>query len=673
MATIHRRRTRKVAKKSGNTEEWDEAPTDAAGKDFYSFVNHSWHKRTEIPSYVSSFGVSEEIEDRLNTVLWREIESCLRGGSPSHDALEKAHRSAIGIFAKSCLDPAVQFKSIDTLKRLLSDKGGLTPCVAAARRLGKTIRLGIPTLLDFSVDVKAGGDKQRATDYLIYIDAGRFGLPSLEYYKSARVSSAYVACIDAVCKKLNLGDSFSPAIRDEVTLWKALDVSAESGLESKRYTWPALRKAYPHIPWVDLMIAYGCNETLLKGVLLEVGDPLWLEVIDKLFKEEAAAVGAGGKISCLLALHTLVHALPFLPPPFDTIHSAFFEGVLEGQEKKYPQRVLALETIKEFLADSLAYLYVKSHIVGGTHPDPDFKGESTQFVRTLVAAAAKAIKNAKWISESATAEAERKLASMRLSVGYSTGKLREPPTKVPLRPDTFLENIYQLQSEKVDRRLLRLKRGVPADYWDEPPFLVNAYYYHSSNEIVIPAANFCPPFYKRQGRGGPVTTAWNYGGLGAAIAHEITHAFDSQGQGLNSRGRKRIWWSRKDRRHLKHRQARLVDIYSAAGVNGKATLDENIADLGGLEIALEALKGGLGPSVSLEALRSFFTSYAVSWRTEEKAAKKKQRLLADKHSPVEERVNRIVSQFDEWYDAFDVKSNAALYRSPRSRLHLFRE
>jgi predicted metalloendopeptidase len=385
-----------------------------------------------------------------------------------------------------------------------------------------------------------------------------------------------------------------------------------------------------------------------------VSNPPWLAALDALCSK-------GGGLGGLVALHCLVHGLPYLPPPFDALHSSFFEGVLEGQTRKLPQHVLALDAIKEHLPAALGALYVARHVPAG------FRAQATQFVRRIRDAAAVAVARSQWLSGAARAEAGRKLAAMRLSVGYADLRPEGAGARA-LRPDTFLENIYTLHSEKVDRLLGRLEHGMPGDSWDDAPFLVNAYYYTNTNEIVIPVANFSEPFFRAGGAGG--TGAWNYGGLGAAIAHEITHAFDTDGQQLNSRGRKRQWWSARNQRGLRHRQGRLMAIYDAEGINGKATLDENLADLGGLEIALAAAKAA-GVLETPAAVREFFTAYAVSWRTKEQGAKKRQRLLADKHAPVEARVNLIVSQFDEWYEAFGVGPSCRLYREPRTRLHLF--
>jgi putative endopeptidase len=599
--------------------------------------------------------VSEEIEATVDAALWREVEAAMRTSKGSgvrfSGSAGEVHRSAISTLARSCLNPAVQGNNVVTLKVLLGDLIGgaeAMPALAPSFHLGGILRRGIPSLFEFNVDVRYGGKKTDPADYRVYIDPGRFGLPSFEYYKQVSTVKAYVSCVDRCCRLLGL-PSVSPAIKVEAALYGKLEAALEHKPDSISCSWASLQSRYPKIPWTDILILHGSSLERCRTTTFEVSKPLWLEALNAAWSDVSLE---------LLALHALIHGLPYLPPPFDAIHSEFFERVLAGQSSKTPQRVLAMNTLKEVLPDALAYVYVRNSVPSR------LKGEATRFVETIVSAAQEAIKEADWMSAAAKKEAARKVGAMELCVGYSEPKIHEKPVYPLLDPDAFLENIYRLAARKVDMRLARLEHGVPAAYWDEPPFSVNAYYYHSMNEIVIPAANFVRPFYK--GAGAPAA-AWNFGGLGAIIAHEITHAFDSQGQDINSRGRKRMWWSTSDRRGLQHRQRRLVDLYSVGGVNGKATLDENIADLGGLDIALRALHGS---PPSKQALRDFFAAYAVSWRTKEKEEKKKQRLLADKHAPVEYRVNMIVSQFDEWYEAFGVTDSHALYRAPRSRIHL---
>jgi putative endopeptidase len=214
---------------------------------------------------------------------------------------------------------------------------------------------------------------------------------------------------------------------------------------------------------------------------------------------------------------------------------------------------------------------------------------------------------------------------------------------------------------------------MPKDFWEEGVYTVNAFYYHDTNEILIPAGSFFWPFFS------DTMLGWSYGGLGAIIGHEMTHAFDEQGCEYNERGAELPWWSASDREHYKEKTQALVNLYGEQkilghSVNGHKTLDENLADLGGLAIALDALKRELVSVTEEERkkqLRDFFVSYAVSWRTKEHNQRRLQRLVMDAHAPIELRVNLVVAQFEEWYQVFGIQTGDYLYIPPEERIRIF--
>lgn len=211
---------------------------------------------------------------------------------------------------------------------------------------------------------------------------------------------------------------------------------------------------------------------------------------------------------------------------------------------------------------------------------------------------------------------------------------------------------------------------------DNPVFMVNAFYIPAGNRFVLPAAIVSPPFY--DSKNGP---GRNYGALGCVIGHEITHAFDDNGKDYDADGNKRNWWLPADNRAYNKRTRALEELYNkerllGKRLDGEQTLSENIADLGGLAIALDALKfeldkAGVSDEVRQHEVREFFLGYATSWREKKRTAKEKMNLVVDVHSPPKYRVNNIVRHFQEWYDAFDVREGDALYLDPKERITIF--
>ena len=225
----------------------------------------------------------------------------------------------------------------------------------------------------------------------------------------------------------------------------------------------------------------------------------------------------------------------------------------------------------------------------------------------------------------------------------------------------------------MNTKLLIRRLKVITESWDEPPYAVNAYYFNETNQFILPAGSIQFPFYKKDSVG------WSFGGLGAVIGHEMTHAFDMEGKDYNATGEKGSWWTKRDTSAYSRKTKLLVDLFDKGKilkhpVDGDLTLSENISDLGGLGIALDALLHeleGFSDAERKKELRNFFIAYAVSWRIKDKPRKQLQRLFMDVHAPAELRVNYIVSQFQEWYDLFDVSTGDDLYIPPEERVRIF--
>ena len=304
-----------------------------------------------------------------------------------------------------------------------------------------------------------------------------------------------------------------------------------------------------------------------------------------------------------------------------------------------------------------------------------FKRKATKFIEKIRISALKQIDSkTSWMEDETKKKAKKKVKDMILSIGWPDSY---PKFKLPLlQTDNLLENIYLLSSNSTDEdiSLFYKKTGIPGKFWDEPSYIVNAFYYNEINEFIVPAGSLFYPFF-----GSTKSKGWNYGGLGCVIGHEMIHAFDDDGKDYDEHGYYNPWWQPRDNRRFHVMSKKLIDLYNNSTIfgihmNGKLTLNENIADLGGISIALEALKDEIKFMSEKEKkyeLQQFFLSYAVSWRTKEEKQKVLQGFILDRHSPAELRVNNIVSQIDEWYDAFDIKVEDLLYIAPEDRIKIF--
>jgi putative endopeptidase len=636
------------------------SPGVSPGKDFYTYINGEWLAKTPVPTYTSSYGVSEEVEAYIQKFLFREIYECQALAALGREAttIDAKMGDAIGRLALSSLRESKQPNNVDFLRRGVQTMGCMQGVDAVGRALGKMCRNNITTLIDISISPIGG-------HLGISIYPGELGMPHASYYNELTPGNnnalyKYTELVKHVTKALEY-DDLTSVVPIEAEFAKTL-VYAKTESESQDLRGAELLTKYRHFPWVALFEGYGIDKKLFQRATVRLNSPSWLKFLNQQFE----TLDLQNWYS-LLALHTIIHAIPYLPPPFDELHFNFFDKFLRGQAEKTPQNILTLNIIRKQMPEPISYIFTKKYL------SSEFKEKSTRFVKKILEAAAKRMEEVDWFSKGTRHRAAQKINAMKLSVGYSEYRMKSPRAPPALQTDNLLANIYLLESATTEEKIHHLVRGMPKDFWEEGVYTVNAFYYHDTNEILIPAGSFFWPFYS------DTMLGWSYGGLGAIIGHEMTHAFDEEGCEYNERGLELPWWTAPDREHYKQKTQALVNLYGQQkilghSVSGHKTLDENLADLGGLAIALDALKGELASATEEEQkkqLRDFFISYAISWRTKEHNQRRLQRLVMDAHAPIELRVNLVVAQFEEWYQVFGIQTGDYLYIPPEERIRIF--
>lgn len=630
------------------------------GTDFFRFVNGKWLRSVNVPPYITSYGVSEELEQSIQKSIQRLLESSIQKSRSFSKSKEESIEVAVGLVARSALNSKVQKRSVQSLQTLLMDLRCLREKSDIARLLGELCRYKIPGIFWLFGQY----ENQNKTEYTYSIGIGKVGLPDLSYYQKTAPGKGktllkYANLLQTVGKHFHI-DNLSNVIPLEELLAGAIQKSlTEKPIQRKG---AELEKEFPGIPFDILFETVGLKSW--RTELFFVDAKNWLEVIQKLFQYLPLE-----SWKLLFATELLLHFLPYLPPPYDDLYFSFFHKTLRGQTQKVPQKDLVIYTIQQWMTPFLSKLYVD------TYGDPEIKRETRRFVDELLTAAKNRVNQTEWLQPSTREKAVEKINRMLVSVGYpdTFGKLSVPT----LQSDNFLQNLLQLGSWQTSYEIDRLgeKRSQQKD-WDEPVFAVNAYYFTQSNEMVIPLGSLYWPFYSST-----APLGWNYGGLGCILAHELTHAFDREGKEYDPDGFPKKWWSPSDNRAYNKKTKSLVQLFSSQRilnhpVNGSLTLSENLADLGGMAIALDALENRLKmenvpEKEYLKAYQQFFISYAVSWRMKEKPEKTLQGLFLDHHAPPSLRVNLIVSQFDQWYLAFGIKETDPMYISPEKRIRIF--
>ena len=629
------------------------------GKNFYKHVNGHWLQHASIPPFRTSFGVSEEVELLIEKQLETILSKCYTLAEKGEKPVTKREKmmDVIGRFMLSSLRGEKQQNSVTFLRKIIRPLVCIRGPEDVMEKIGSMNREGISTFMNVTIF-----QKKNPSEYTLMVGCGSLGLPDDTYYSGqapgkSQTLLAYVKLCEELGKRLSI-DELRTAVQTEASLsgiMKHYKDDTFEDIEGKH-----LEETFPGIAWDTLFTSYGVSNWKTKTV--RVYNIRVIKQIEKCLKTWPL-----DSWSNLFTLHTILYALPVLPPPYDDLHFQFFGKRLRGQVEKLPQDQLTLNLVRTLLRIPLSYLYVEDYI------DASIKKDATKFADTIHKHALERLTKVDWLEESTKKVAVRKLRAMTFSISNPD---EFPGIKIPdLITDNFLLNMFLLSEMNTVTMISRMGSVANPNNWDEAPYTVNAYYFNERNQFILPAGSIQWPFYKSSKE----HIGWNYGGLGAVIGHEITHAFDMDGKEYNEKGEKESWWTKKDNAEYTKRTDALVRLFDSGKilghpVDGSLTLSENIADLGGLAIALDALHQELGEASEEEKkkqLRDFFMAYAVSWRVKERSKKVIQSLFLDVHAPAELRVNFIVSQFDEWYKLFGVVTGDDLYIPPEERVQIF--
>jgi len=394
-----------------------------------------------------------------------------------------------------------------------------------------------------------------------------------------------------------------------------------------------------------------------------VGEPAFFKVADSLL---AATPVSDWKV--YLKWGILKGSAGALSSPF--VNASFdFGSVLSGQKVQTPRRERMSRMVDGGLGELLGQLYVAKYFT------PAAKQYMINLVNNLKTTLGERIQRLDWMSPETKAHALKKLAAFTVKIGY--------PDKwqtydgVLIKRNDYVGNLRGMGIWAYNYSVSQLNKPVDKTVWGMTPPTVNAYYNPANNEIVFPAGILQFPFFDFG-----ADDAVNYGGIGVVIGHEMTHGFDDQGRQYDGDGSLHNWWSNIDADKFKVRANQVVEqfngftVLDTLHVNGKLTLGENLADLGGLNIAYEAFKKTLeGHSTKkidgFTPDQRFFLSYAQLWRGAQRPEAAAQSILTDPHSPGQYRVNGPITNLDAWYNAFNIQPGDKMYKKPADRIKVW--
>jgi predicted metalloendopeptidase len=529
-------------------------------------------------------------------------------------------------------------------------------------RIGALNRWGIGAPLSIYVQ----GDPRDHSRCRVFIEEGspRIGIPEYwlwpEYRRHRAEYSRYVGRLAAVLglpvilKGLGAEREFADIYPNALERRQRIDM----------LDWPELLREFSVINWEALFVAAGFPADCLPSLKYNVTSRPFLHHLQRRIRDWSSERWAGW-----FALSVAQWWAGCSPHgPLRRAWFAYNRQFLQGAVADESPAELRQAIVRTLLPGTLGRLWVRRFC------EPGLRRTVGAMVERIRAAAIEAVGRSDWMAPSTRAAAVRKLRAMEIVVGWSDeGAAAE---SAALSSSDFAENLMALAGASADNniRLITHPRpgGCRRNSGASPPaFVVNAFYYPEENRFVLPAGILRPPFYDPA-----ASVPANYGAIGATIGHELCHAFDAEGRSYDHRGDRRDWWTAGDDRAYRRRAARVVALfesrqYRGMDVDGRLTLTENIADIGGLEFALAGAAAALGRALTPAELREFFVSYAVSWRAKDRRARARELLATDFHAPPMLRVNHVVRQFDEWYAAFGVPDDCAEAVPPARRIRFF--
>ncbi len=632
--------------------------------DFYRYVNGTWLAKTEIPADKSNYGAFTELFEANEKRLKEIVEEAAKAADETDDP----NMTKVGDFYLSYMDTTLVeelgLKPIeDEMARIeaIRNKKDIIKQFAHFQRIGAQT----PLYLYVNQDLK------NSTEYIGYLHQSGLGLPDRSYYlkpdeKFREIRENYV---DYIGKILTLADQENAAqkadriMEMEAKLAEHHWTRVENRDRDKTYNKFEMSKLKSLAPEFDWGLYYASIDIPQTQSLI-IRQPSYLEGFSKLLNSFSVA-----DWKAYFTYKLINSAADLLSHKFVDTKFEFYGKTLRGIDENRPRWKRAISALNEVLGEVLGKIFVKKYF------KPEAKARMNEMVENLKKAYKNRIENLDWMTSGTRAEALKKLAKFNSKIGYPD-KWKDY-SKLTIKRDELVQNYKRYSEFEFQRMIDKLGKPIDRDEWFMNPQTVNAYYNPPMNEVVFPAAILQPPFFNMA-----ADDAANYGAIGTVIGHELTHGFDDQGRKSDGNGNLRDWWSKKDTEEFQKRAQVMVEQYNKFNpidtmhVNGKLTLGENIADLGGLTISYNAyqlsLNGTEAPLIEgLTGDQRFFLGYAQIWRRKYREEELRRRILTDSHSPAEYRVNGILANMPEFYEAFDVKEGDKLYREAEQMVQIW--
>ncbi|MCM2373099.1 M13 family metallopeptidase [Aporhodopirellula aestuarii] len=633
------------------------------GENFYLYANEQWLENTPIPADKSNYGIFTVLDDETREQVRTLIESAAEDHAPKGTPSQKVgdmYRSVLNMENRNQI-------GIAPIEPLLQIVNGIDSKESLAEALGELVRQGVygPFAPYVSVDAK------NSDQYIVYLTQSGLTLPDRDYY------------LEDEPRYADLRQELDTYVTDMLTVLEVADpgaaaeqvVAIEKQIAERQWTKTANRdpeKTYNRKDMsqlAELVEQFPIQQMLQSAEITDqeavvVSQPSYFSEIDDVISETSIDAWKH-----YFAFHVIDSYAAFLTEDLERRHFEFHGKAVTGTDEQQPMWKRAVDATGSVLGEVVGQLYVERHFT------PEAKARMNELVENLKAAFAERIMSRPWMSEGTKKQALAKLAKFTTKIGYPDEW--KDYSELQITDASPATNMIAAAEFEFERDLAKLGGPIDRNEWHMTPQTINAYYNPTMNEIVFPAAILQPPFFNMA-----ADDAVNYGGIGAVIGHELSHGFDDKGSKYDGDGNLRNWWTPKDREEFEKRASGLVEQYNEfkpyedMNVNGELTLGENIGDLGGLAVSYAAYRLSLGDKKApvidgLTGDQRFFLGWSQIWRRLYREQELRKRLVTDPHSPSEYRVNGIVRNMDEWYDAFDIQKGDPLYVAPEDRIRIW--
>ncbi len=636
------------------------------GNNFYEYVNGGWIKEHPVPPEYSQYGAFTILYEQNQ----KKLRALIKKVSMEQEAPKGSIAQKIRDFYNSGMDTVtIEKMGIKPIEKELNKINNLASKKDVIAYMATMHRYGISPVFYFFTEA----DQRNSAMNIGNLYQGGLGLPDVDYYLNDDAASKKLreAYVNHLTKMFMLkGDDATQAAKDakavmalETKLAQVSFTRVEQRDPVKNYNKMSLDQLKETAPGYDWNLFF---ETLgLKNPGdINVGQVKFFKGVSKLMDETDLDTW-----KAYLTWNLLDASANYLSKDFVEQNFDFYGKTLSGQPKMQPRWKRVLNVVSGGLGEALGQLYVEQYFPSSS------KERMVTLVNNLRTAFGQRIKKLDWMTNETKKKALEKLGAITVKIGYPD-KWRDY-TKLEIVPNSYFDNIIAVRTFNFNRDLNKIGKPVDKKEWGMTPQTVNAYYNPSNNEIVFPAAILQPPFFNPE-----ADDAVNYGAIGVVIGHEMTHGFDDQGRQYDKDGNLNDWWTEADAKAFKEKTDKLVALYDnyvvldSLHVNGKLTLGENIADLGGLNISYQAYQNSLNgktpaPIDGLTSDQRFYMGFAQVWRQSIRPKAMAQRLKTDVHSPGEARVNIPPFNIDAFIKAFNVKEGDKLYIPKDKRAYIW--